>query len=287
MVFTNEINHNYKAVAHTNRLSCIDYFAGIGAWKLAIAIVSELSGYQVFSTFQFVEILPEAQKVLRSHYPLIPIHSDIQTYTPPKNIDVYFISHPCTGTSNAGKREGLAHPESSLWFEALRCIVIGKPKFVVIENPEGFIHNGLRACLGGLAMAEYSTEIEIISASEFGAPHTRKRVFIVAHSNNLCLQQRQGWKCWSEQIGTDIETARSFGQKQKTLDSGFSLDNGLSSWLSGVSYSGWWGTNKPPLDCGVPRNTAGRREAINLIGRSIVPLQAAIALMRVKFLASL
>jgi hypothetical protein len=63
--------------------------------------------------------------------------------------------------------------------------------------------------------------------------------------------------------------------------------NGISPWLSGLSYSGWWKINKPPLDCGVPRNTPGRREAINLIGRSIVPLQAAIPLMRVKFLASL
>jgi hypothetical protein len=49
----------------------------------------------------------------------------------------------------------------------------------------------------------------------------------------------------------------------------------------------YWKKNNPPLDCGVPRNTPGRREAINLIGRSIVPLQAAIPLMRVKFLASL
>ena len=65
------------------------------------------------------------------------------------------------------------------------------------------------------------------------------------------------------------------------------MDDGFPQWLSGLSYSGWWKINKPPLDCGVPRNTPGRREAINLIGRSIVPWQAAIPLTRVKFLASL
>ncbi|MTJ16671.1 MULTISPECIES: DNA cytosine methyltransferase [unclassified Dolichospermum] len=194
-------------------LTCIDYFAGIGAWELATEILEQIYGYQVFTTYQFVEILPSAQQVLRSHYPLIPIHSDIKTYTPPQNIDVYFVSHPCTGTSNAGKRTGLAHPESNLWFEALRCICIGKPKFVVIEQPEGFIHRGLRACLGGLRMAGYSTEVEIISASEFGAPHLRKRIFVVAHTNHLSLQQREGWKCWSEQIGEDIERTRSFGKR--------------------------------------------------------------------------
>ncbi|ALB42287.1 hypothetical protein AA650_19130 [Anabaena sp. WA102] len=65
------------------------------------------------------------------------------------------------------------------------------------------------------------------------------------------------------------------------------MEDGVPIWLSGLSYSGWWKKNNPPLDCGVPRNTPGRREAINLIGRSIVPLQAAIPLIRVKFLASL
>jgi DNA (cytosine-5)-methyltransferase 1 len=268
-------------------ITCIDYFAGIGAWELAAEILEQIYGYQVFTTYQFVEILPSAQQVLRSHYPLIPIHSEIKTYTPPQNIDVYFVSHPCTGTSNAGKRTGLAHPESNLWFEALRCICIGKPKFVVIEQPEGFIHRGLRACLGGLRMAGYSTEVEIISASEFGAPHLRKRVFVVAHTNHLSLQQREGWKCWDEQIGEHTAIAKSFIKYPQAKSTVLSMDDAVPIWLSGLSYSGWWKINKPPLDCGVPRNTPGRREAINLIGRSIVPLQAAIPLMRVKFLASL
>jgi DNA (cytosine-5)-methyltransferase 1 len=274
-------------------ITCIDYFAGIGAWELATEILEQIYSYQVFTTYQFVEILPSAQQVLRSHYPLIPIHSDIKTYTPPQNIDAYFISFPCTGTSQAGTKTGLNHPESNLWFEALRCICLGKPKFVVIEQPEGFIHRGLRACLGGLRMAGYSTEVEIISASQLGAPHLRKRVFIIAHTNHLSLQQREGWKCWDEQIGMDIETTRSFGERclrrqaTQTLNISKPVDDGVPQWLFGLSYSGWWKFNKPPLNCGVPRNTPGRREAINLIGRSIVPLQAAIPLMRVKFLASL
>lgn len=59
-------------------ITCIDYFAGIGAWELATEILKQIYGYQVFTTYQFVEILPSAQQVLRSHYPLIPIHSDIK-----------------------------------------------------------------------------------------------------------------------------------------------------------------------------------------------------------------
>ncbi|MBD2386026.1 DNA cytosine methyltransferase [Cylindrospermum sp. FACHB-282] len=268
-------------------LSCIDFFAGIGAWELAIAIINEMSGFQIFSTFGFIEINPAAQLALRLHHPLIPIHADIKTYTPLQNINVYFISFPCTGTSNAGHRTGLSHAESGLWFEALRCICIGRPRFIVIEQPEGFIHRGLRAVIAGLRMAGYSTEVEIISAAEFGAPHRRNRVFVVAHANYLSLQQRQGWKCWDEQIGMDIEKIRAFGERSQAFSRSISVDDGVPPWILGVSYLGWWKTNKPPLDCGVPRKTAGRREAINLVSRSIVPCQAAIALMRVKFLADL
>jgi DNA (cytosine-5)-methyltransferase 1 len=268
-------------------LTCTDYFAGIGAWEFAIAIVNEISDSQIFITKQFIEILPEAQNVLSDRYPLIPIHADIKTYTPPQNTDVYLISFPCTGTSQCGDRTGLNHPESSLWFEALRCICIGKPKFVVIEQPEGFIYTGLRAVLGGLRMAGYSTEIEVISAAGLGAPHIRKRVFIVAYADYLPLKQRQGWKCWEQQIGADVETVRAFGERSQAINRSNPMDNGIPQWLSGLSYSGWWQVNQPPVNPGIPRYTPGRREAINLIGRSIVPLQAAIPLMRVKYLASL
>jgi DNA (cytosine-5)-methyltransferase 1 len=269
-------------------LTCIDFFAGIGAWELAAEIVSEIYGFNCFHTFEFVEIRGTAQKVLRSHYPNIPIHSDIKTYQPtPEQADVYFISFPCTGTSNAGKRTGLEHPESSLWYESLRCICFGRPKFVVVEQPEGFIYRGLRAAIAGLRMAGYQTEVELISAAELGAPHERNRVFVVGHRNNLSLQQRQGWRCWNQQIGSHIAIARSFIHYPKTQPLCMPMDDGISGWLSGVSFSGWWKHNPRPISSGVQPRTPGRREAINLVGRSIVPLQAAIALMRVKFLAEL
>ncbi|MEH2212925.1 DNA cytosine methyltransferase [Nostoc sp.] len=269
-------------------LTCIDFFAGIGAWELAAEIVSDIYAFNCFNTFEFVEIRGTAQKVLRSHYPNIPIHSDIKTYQPtPEQADVYFISFPCTGTSNAGKRTGLEHPESSLWYESLRCICFGRPKFVVVEQPEGFIYRGLRAAIAGFTMAGYQTEIELISAAELGAPHRRNRVFVIAHANYLSLQQRQGWRCWDEQVREHIAIARQIIKYPQTQPLSVPLDDGVSGYLAGLSYSGWWKQNSPPVEFGVQPMSRGRREIINLVGRSIVPLQAAIALMRVKFLAEL
>ncbi|MDB9513891.1 DNA cytosine methyltransferase [Kamptonema animale CS-326] len=277
-----------KSTQNISQISCIDFFAGIGAWELACELLNQQGGLK-FNTQRFIEIDVNAQKSLQLNFPNIPIHSDIKTYQPTLfEADVYFVSFPCTGTSSAGKRTGLEHPESNLWYESLRCIIIGRPNFVLIEQPEGFIHRGLRAVLGGLRMAKYCWENpQIISAKELGAPHKRNRIFIIAHSDHLSLQQRQGWKCWSESIGADIETARQTFSYPQTQPGGVCLDDELPAWLVGIRADGWWAANSPPVNSGIEPRTAGRRECINLYGRSIVPLQAAIALMRLKYLVEL
>jgi DNA (cytosine-5)-methyltransferase 1 len=269
------------------QLKCIDFFAGIGAWELASSLVNPISQMK-FETIEFIEINPQAQQVLRSHFPEIKIHPDVRSYNPKLGeADVYFCSFPCTNTSAAGKKEGLAGEESGLWFEALRCIIIGRPTFVVVENPSGLIARGLRAIIAGLNLAGYQTEVEVISASECGAPHERKRVFVIAYADNLALESRKGWTCWSESLGTNIKTAREIGSRSEAQPRTLSLDDGISGYLAGVHYDNWWRRNPPPMTSGLKRRTPGRAEAVSLVGRSIVPLQAAIALMRVQFLASL
>ncbi|MEG4044579.1 DNA cytosine methyltransferase [Microcoleus sp. Pol17_C1] len=269
------------------KLKCVDLFAGIGAWKLAGSLVNSNSQIK-FETIEFVENNPYSQQVLKTHFPEIPIHSDIQDYLPVKGqADVYTISFPCTGTSRAGKKTGLAHIESSLWFEALRCIIIGRPSFVVLEQPAGVIDRGLRTIIAGFRLADYQTEIEVVSASECGAPHERQRVFVVAYRNDLQLQQRQGWTCWSDNIGKYITIAKSFISYPKTESRTLPLVNGVPSYLAGVHYDHWWRMNPPPVSPGLKRRTPGRREAVTLAGLSICVPQATVPLMRLQFLASL
>ncbi|MDQ2096765.1 MAG: DNA cytosine methyltransferase [Tychonema bourrellyi B0820] len=268
-------------------LKSVDFFAGIGAWELASQLVNPISQVK-FRTIELIEINPQAQKVLRSHFPEIPIHSDVRSYNVnPGKADLYLVSFPCTNTSAAGKKEGLAGNESGLWFESLRCIIIGRPKFVVVENPAGVIDRGLRAIIAGLNLAGYQTEVEVISASELGAPHERKRVFVIAYADNLCLRERQNFCCWTQQIGNHITIAKSFISHPETQPRSMRLLDGVSTWLDGICVSNWWKLNQPPLNSGIEPRTPGRRECVSLYGRSIVPQCAAIALMRVQFLASL
>jgi len=269
------------------KLKCIDFFAGIGSWELGISLVNPISQIK-FETIEFIEINPYAQKVLETHFPRFPIHSDICDYLPVKNeADVYFISFPCTGTSRAGKKTGLIHVESSLWFQALRCIILGRPSFVLVENPAGVIDRGLRTVTAGLRMAGFEAEVEIVSASECGAPHERQRVFIVAHANDLALKSREGWARWTEHIGSQIEIARSFIKYPETQPGTLPLDDGVPDYLAGVHYERWWRFNPPPLNIGVKPRTRGRAEAINLTGSSICVPQATVPLMRLQFLAHL
>ncbi|PSB52154.1 hypothetical protein C7B67_08175 [filamentous cyanobacterium Phorm 6] len=269
------------------RLKCIDFFAGIGAWELASRLVNPISQVK-FRTIELIEINPQAQKVLRSHFPQIPIHSDVRSYEPiPQEADVFFCSFPCTGTSRAGNKTGLAHFESNLWFEALRCIIIGSPTFVIIENPAGVIDRGLRAIIAGLRLAGYEVEVEIISASELGAPHERQRVFVIAYKHDVCFRQRQNFCCWTDNIGNHITIAKSFVSYPETQSRSLRLHDGFSPWMDRISVDAWWRANQPPTESGIAPRTPGRRECVSLYGKSIVPQCAAIALMRVQFLASL
>ena len=254
---------------------------------MAISLVNPISQVK-FRTIEFIEINPHAQKVLREHFPQIPIHDDVRSYEPiPHKADVLFCSFPCTNTSAAGKKEGLAGNESSLWFEALRCIIIGRPMFVIIENPVGLIDRGLRAIIGSLRMAGYQSEVEVISASELGAPHERQRVFVIAYKHDVCLRERHDFCCWTQQIGKHITIAKSFVSYPETQSRSVRLFDGIPPWMDNISVDHWWKANQPPAESGIAPRTPGRRECVSLYGRSIVPQCAAIARMRVQFLASL
>ncbi|MEG3899232.1 MULTISPECIES: DNA cytosine methyltransferase [unclassified Microcoleus] len=276
-------------------MQAISLFSGIGGFELAAQLVfgdDVPSSKLRYQTFQFVEINPYAQKVLQSHFPNIPIWSDINTYHPPKLRQLGFPTiviggFPCTNTSNAGKKEGLAGAESGLWWEMYRVIVEAQPDFVIIENPKGIIYRGLRTILGALRMAGFEAEVEVISASECGAVHERQRVFIVAYLHDLQLQQRKGWQSWTNSLRANIEAARSFVTYPETQPRIMPLDASNSNYLAGLHYENWWKFNSPPANIGLPRNTPGRAEAITLTGLSICVPQATVPLMRLQFLAHL
>lgn len=59
-----------------------------------------------------------------------------------------------------------------------------QPRVVFFENVEGHISLGLREVIADLESRGYKATWGLFSAAECGAPHQRKRVFILAHANS-------------------------------------------------------------------------------------------------------
>jgi site-specific DNA-cytosine methylase len=94
-------------------------------------------------------------------------------------VDILSGGYPCQPFSAAGKRLGTDDPRH-LWPFIADGIRIMRPKLCFFENVEGHISLGLRAVIEELGSLGYKTTWGIFSAREVGAPHQRKRVFILA-----------------------------------------------------------------------------------------------------------
>jgi DNA (cytosine-5)-methyltransferase 1 len=159
-------------------LTVLDLFSGIGGFSLGL----ERAGMK---TIQFVEIDPFCRKVLKKHWPEVPQHDDIKTYTgTPGFADVICGGFPCQDLSYAGKGEGIEGARSGLWKEYARLIGEVRPRFVIVENVSALLGRGLGVVLGALAALGYDAEWHCIPASAVGAPHRRDRVWILAHRNS-------------------------------------------------------------------------------------------------------
>jgi DNA (cytosine-5)-methyltransferase 1 len=188
-------------------MQAISLFTGIGGFEIAF---NQVFGNEA-QVIQSVEIDPDAQQVLRSHFPNTPIHPDIRTYNPDVNWNftdgIIFGGFPCSGTSAAGDRTGLEHPESILWWEMYRIIGTTKPRFILIENPEGLRHRGLGTIIKSLTEIGYVGEWQCVSAADLGAPHQRERLFIIAYPECLFTQKQP--PCWADQVRAVVQIQQS------------------------------------------------------------------------------
>lgn len=160
-------------------LNVLDIFSGIGGFSIGLEAVG-------LQTIAFCEINPFCQKILKKHWPSVPIFSDITTVhkedlkTLP-TIDVIAGGFPCQDISVAGKGGGINAKRSGLWKEFARLINEIRPKYAIIENVANLRSKGLIAVLQDLWAIGYDAEWHCIPASAFGAPHRRDRIWIIAY----------------------------------------------------------------------------------------------------------
>lgn len=104
--------------------------------------------------------------------------------------------YPCQPFSSAGKRLGADDPRH-LWPYIADGIARMQPTACFFENVEGHITLGLRNVIDDLGRLGYRTTWGIFSASEVGAPHQRKRVFILAHRKGHERSQPESGDGWT------------------------------------------------------------------------------------------
>ena len=98
-------------------------------------------------------------------------------------VDLLTGGYPCQPFSNAGNRRGEEDPRH-LWPHICNIIRAVRPVSCFFENVEGHISLGLREVIGDLESLGYKVAWGIFSAREIGAPHQRKRVYILADSKS-------------------------------------------------------------------------------------------------------
>ena len=176
-------------------MKVLDLFSGIGGFSLGL----ERAG---MTTVAFCEFDEHAQKVLRKHWPNVPIYDDVRTlngYDFKGTVDVVCGGFPCQDLSAAGKQSGFSGERSSLYREMLRIISECMPRYAIFENVTGLLTGDSGRWFGkflyDLAQIGFDAEWHCIEAAHIGAPHRRDRVWIIAYPG-----QERGERSIAEKI---------------------------------------------------------------------------------------
>ena len=177
----------------------VDLFAGLGGFHLA---AQSLGGTCVFAS----EIDARLQQLYLSNFGILPVGDirkvDIASIPPHELLCAGF---PCQPFSKAGSQLGARDSvRGTLLSNILEIVEVKKPEFIVLENVAHFVRHDkgntylkLRNALEGLGYAVTSKQL---SPHQFGVPHIRERMYMVARRESL---NRFAWPEPSD-LGTQL-----------------------------------------------------------------------------------
>lgn len=266
-------------------LNGLDLFSGIGGLTLALAPWVRPIAYCENDRYaQSVLLSRMASREIAN----APIWDDVTTLDARDldHIDIIYGGFPCQDISCAGRGEGLEGKRSGLFFEIMRLVSDLRPQFVFLENVPAILVRGLAAVLGEFAGRGYDCRWSIVSASEVGAPHLRKRWWILAHTSSA--GRKAGGLCNGR---NDASSLTSRGPVVSTESSETSVpladtNNPRAGQQSerpesekpGPFGADWWATEPDMgrMANGVP----ARVDRLRGLGNAVVPLCARTAFER-------
>lgn len=149
-------------------------FAGIGGIERGLELLG--LGPVVWQA----EANPYRRAVLAKHWPRARRYERVEEVGDEAPwVNILCGGFPCQDVSQMGKRAGLRGQRSGLWREYVRAIRVLRPDLVFVENVPELVAE-LGEVLGPLAQLGLDAEWGVYSAEEAGAPHLRRRIFILA-----------------------------------------------------------------------------------------------------------
>jgi DNA (cytosine-5)-methyltransferase 1 len=240
-------------------------FSGIGGLELGL----ERAG--LGPTLWQVERDEFCQRVLAKHWPDAERFDDVRTVGAANlaPVDVICGGFPCQDVSSAGKGAGLAGERSGLWREFARVVGELRPRFVVVENVASGATRWFDEVVCDLEQRGYGCLPVPLSAFDVGAPHMRKRIFIVAHANGCDVRKPEGahWRTATEPA--DVGETRAPSDADSEGESASSSDGEVAHLRGMASRSPGWPS--PPelrrMDDGIPN----RMDRLRALGNAVVP----------------
>jgi DNA (cytosine-5)-methyltransferase 1 len=160
----------------------LDLFCGAaGGWSLGLHRAG-------FTTVAACEIDPWRRAVFSQNNPGVRMYDDIRTLDADRLLgdlgflpDIICGSPPCQDASTANtKGRGVDGERTGLFFDAVRLVREVRPRWVLLENVPGLRARGYDRVHDALEEAGYTVWPFVVGAVHAGAPHLRKRVWIIA-----------------------------------------------------------------------------------------------------------
>jgi DNA (cytosine-5)-methyltransferase 1 len=177
-----------------------------------------------------------------------PVWSDLKTFP---YEDFYGKIHcltggyPCQPFSQAGLQAGTSDPRH-LFPYIEHGIDATRPVFCWFENVANHLNIGYREVRSRISRLGYKVEADIFAAEQVGAPHLRKRLFILAVADTYCNESSKKRGDLAEMLGLQEEPQPKFssalprGDGEKALagcdglpgrgESQFKVSGGGQSW---------------------------------------------------------
>lgn len=282
-----------------NPMRFASFFAGIGGFDLGL----QKAGMEpVFHC----EVDPHCQKILKRHWPKVPLHGDITTLTASQipEAEIWCAGWPCQDLSQGNAfRAGLQGSRSGLFFTFAKLAEEIKPKWIILENVKGLLTadkgTAFEHVINTLEEIGYLGGWFTCNLLDIGLPQHRERVFIIASYKSDCAykfyshcSELLGNNSTREESGSRRKTRPNFSEEfisnspllvQRRGGFGYTKANNYSPTIRAQTGRHQGGHTDRPILCGqklnvervrevngLPRGMDGRRG--RFIGNAVSPL---------------